>query len=135
MLYVLFDAQCTVCVASAEWLHSHAQHEALKLIDARGAFANQYFNTISKRGEELVVVSDTGEVWWGPSAFLVCFWAMKSTHWLAQLASFELFQPLAEMLFRLISDHRGSLAPLLGLPDCQDGHSCSAVAHSHNPYR
>lgn len=135
MLYVLYDAKCTVCVASAEWLGSHAQHEALKLIDARGAFANQYFHTIEKRGEELVVVSEAGEVWWGPSAFLVCFWAMKSTHWLAQFASFELVLPFAEMLFRVVSDHRAALAPLLGMPVCEDEHSCSTVAHHHSPYR
>jgi hypothetical protein len=60
---------------------------------------------------------------------------MKSTHWFAQLASFELFLPFAEMLFRAISDHRGALAPLLGLPACEDAHSCSAVAHHHSPYR
>ena len=135
MLYVLFDAECTVCVASATWLSTHAQHETLKLIDARGAFANEYFNTVEIRGKELVVVSDRGEVWWGPSGFLVCFWARKSTRWLATLASFELFFPIAELAFRFISDHRSSLAPLLGLPNCQDGHSCSAIAKRPNPYR
>ena len=135
MFYVLFDAHCAVCVASAEWLGSRAQHEELRLVDARGAFSGNYFNSVEKRGEELVVVSDTGEVWWGPSAFLVCFWALKSTRWLAILASFELCLPLAEMLFRFLSEHRGSLAPLLGLPECEDGHSCSAIAKSPSAYR
>ncbi len=126
MFLVFYDALCPVCVRCAGWLERSSQHVPLALLDCRSVIARARYGQLPWLGRELVVVSDRGEVWYGPRAFLVCMWALRGWRGLALLLSSELLLPLGEVFFRFVSDHRGSFAFLVGASPCHDGHSCAA---------
>jgi hypothetical protein len=83
-------------------------------------------------GEELVVVSDEGEVWAGPAAFLVCLWALRDWREWSHRLSGPTLAPLAERFFHAISTRRRRLAVWLGWQACPEG-KCSA--RDAGPYR
>lgn len=137
MLVVFYDGQCPVCVASRDWLARSEQHEPLALHDCRGPLARARAEELPWLGHELVVVSDRGDVWVGPPAFLTCLWALSRWRPLAELLGNELLWPLGELFFEALSSHRGAFASLLGVSPCHDGHSCGAHpgAYTAGPFR
>jgi predicted DCC family thiol-disulfide oxidoreductase YuxK len=136
VLVVFYDGLCPVCVRCKEWLEGSAQRVPLSLHDCRGLLARARAAELPWLGRELVVVSDRGEVWVGPRAFLVCLWALASWRWLAELLATELLWPLGEVAFELVSEHRGAFASLVGVDACHDGH-CGAhpAAMTRGPFR
>lgn len=131
-LVVLFDGHCPVCVSARDWLARSPQHVPLTLVDAYGPEARVYTHVPWLR-RELVVISDRGDVWAGPAAFLVCLWALARWRWLARLAVEAPLLPLAEVFFRVLSAGRGSLGVLLGAPACE--HGTCGVPLAAGPYR
>jgi hypothetical protein len=80
-------------------------------------------------GEELVVVSDEGDVWAGPAAFLVSLWALREwREWSYRMSGPEL-APLAERFFRALSSHRGAMAAMIKPDRCANGHCEAPAAH------
>jgi predicted DCC family thiol-disulfide oxidoreductase YuxK len=131
-LVVPFDGHCPVCVAARDWLVRSPQCVPLTLVDAYGSEARAYAHVPWIR-RELVVISDRGEVWAGPAAFLVCLWALARWRWLALLALEAPLLPIAEVFFRALSAGRGSLGGLLGAPACE--HGTCGVPLTTGPYR
>ena len=67
--------------------------------------------------EELVVVSDEGQVYRGDSAWIMCFYALEEfREWSSRLASPEL-RPLARKAFVMLSRSRVNVFDWLGLTD------------------
>lgn len=137
MLVVFYDALCPVCVRCKEWLESSRQRVPLSLHDCRGPLARALAAELPWLGRELVVVNERGEVWIGPHAFVACLWALEGWRWLAELVSLELLWPMGEVVFELVSEHRGAFASLLGASPCHDGHQCGAhpTAAMRGPFR
>jgi hypothetical protein len=78
-------------------------------------------------GEELVCVSDDGDVWIGPAAFLVCMWTLADYREWSYRLSGPTLAPLAERFFVAISSRRARLASLLRAPPrCEEGDLCHA---------
>jgi hypothetical protein len=72
-------------------------------------------NAIRNRGDDLVVIADTGEMWSGDSAWLIVLWALADyRHWSYRLAS-PLLLPTARAAFAKLSAYRGTLSCGLGL--------------------
>jgi hypothetical protein len=91
--------------------------------------AKQRYGNIPWLEEELVVVSDQGEVWAGPTAFLMCLWSLREwREWSYRLSGPSL-APMAERFFHALSARRKRLAAWLGWQACE-GDAC--LAH---PYR
>ena len=64
---------------------------------------------------DLAVLSDTGEVWTGDSAWLIVLWALDDYRdWSYRLARPELL-PLARQAFAMLSRNREGLSEWLGL--------------------
>jgi len=76
------------------------------------------------RPEELVVISDAGEVYRGDAAYIVCLWALDSYRTVATRLARPGFRPLARKVFALLSTNRLRLSELLGL------HSDDALART-----
>ena len=91
--------------------------------------AKQRYGNVPWLGEELVVVSDQGEVWAGPAAFLICLWALRDwREWSYRLSGPSL-APMAERFFHALSSRRKRLAAWMGWQVCEND---KCVAH---PYR
>jgi len=121
-LIVLFDPSRALCQRSRAWMLREEAYVELQFIPCSGAEARARFGDIPWLGDELIVVADTGDVWVGPAAFLVCLWALVRWRAWSYRLSGPAFAPLAERFFRALSSKRKGLAALLD-HDCADG-SC-----------
>lgn len=135
-LTVLYDGSCALCVRCRDFLASHRTLVPLELLPCQSRSARERFGAVPWLGEELVVVSDEGDVWIGPAAFLVSMWALADyREWSYRLSGPEL-APLAERFFVAISSQRRRIASLFRKPRCEEGGSCTIphpIDEAHAP--
>jgi hypothetical protein len=65
--------------------------------------------------QELTVVSDTGEVWLGNHAWIICLWALRDYRGWAERLSTPALLPFARQAFAILSESRFALSRMLGL--------------------
>ena len=106
-LTVLFDDRCAVCRRAQAWLAHQPSYVPLVCLAASSAQAQHRFGHLPALGDELVVVSDSGEVWIGPPAFLVCLWALRDWRSWSYRLSTPALAPHAERFFMELSRRRG----------------------------
>lgn len=129
-LTVLYDATCALCVRCRDFLAGAPTFVPLELLACRSAEARERYGAVPWLGEELVVVSDEGDVWAGAAAFLVCLWATREhREWSYRLAEPAL-APLAERFFVALSARRARIAALLGRPRCDDHDGACRLPHA-----
>ena len=122
-LDVLFDPGCALCRRCVAWMQHQLAYVQMRFVPCTGQEARARYGDIPWLGDELVVVSDAGDVWVGPAGFLTCLWALEEyREWSFRLAG-PAFAPLAERFFLALSHRRRALAFLFE-PECKDG-TCS----------
>lgn len=137
-LTILYDDACALCIRCRDMLATSPTFLPLELLSCHSEEARRRFGAVPWLGQELVVVSDDGDVWSGAAAFLMCLWALQETReWSYRLASPTL-APLAERVFATLSSNRNRVAAFIR-PRCDAG-TCDAhprdVAHgARNAYR
>jgi predicted DCC family thiol-disulfide oxidoreductase YuxK len=130
-LTVLYDGTCALCLRCRDFLAVSRTFIPLELLSCQSLEARERFGAVPWLGEELVVVSDDGDVWIGPAAFLVSMWALADyREWSYRLSGPEL-APLAERFFVAISSQRRRIATLFRKPRCEDGDACALPRHAH----
>ena len=130
-LRVLYDERCALCLRCRDWLARQRSFLPLDFWACGSPEARERYGAVPWLGEELVVVSDEGDVWVGPSAFLVALWSLVEwREWSYRLSGPEL-APLAERFFHAISSNRRALAAMLR-PDPCPGGTCQ-VPSGHRP--
>ncbi len=114
-LFVLFDPNCGFCRRCKVWLQSQRQIIPLTFLEANSDDARRFFpalNHVQTLGE-LTVVSDSGGVYHGTKAWLICLWALNEYRgWSNTLASPELM-PVAQKFITMISNNRKSISNLV----------------------
>jgi predicted DCC family thiol-disulfide oxidoreductase YuxK len=114
-LTVLYDARCGLCSTARHWIEAQPQLVPLELLPAGGDEARRRLPTLAGPDpEELIVVSDEGDVYRGPEAWIVCLWALADyRRWSYRLARPSLL-PLARSVVEWISSRRYGLSRSLG---------------------
>jgi len=130
-LTVLYDAHCPLCLRCRSWMESQPAFVEVDWLACDSPEARARYREVPWLGQELVVVSDEGQVWAGPAAFLVCLWALRDWREWSYRLSGPTLAPMAERFFHAVSTRRRRVAAWLGWQACEDG-SCRAAAH---PYR
>lgn len=76
-LTVLYDASCGLCTGVQGWLDGKALLVEVELVAAASPEARRRFPWLDHDAtlDEVTVVADTGEVWTGDAAWIVCLWA------------------------------------------------------------
>ena len=107
-LTVLYDASCNLCRAARAWLEHQPQLVPLEFVAAASKEARKRYPLLDPKAtlEDLTVVSDGGEVWSGPKAWLVCLWALEGKRGLAQRLSTPALMPKARAVVGFVSRHR-----------------------------
>jgi predicted DCC family thiol-disulfide oxidoreductase YuxK len=120
-LTVLYDARCGLCSNARQWLEGQPQIVPLELLAADSAEARRRYPTLAEaEPEELVVVSDEGDVYRGPHAWIVCLWALQDyREWSFRFARPALL-PLARGIVEWVSTRRHRLSRALGLMSDQE---------------
>jgi predicted DCC family thiol-disulfide oxidoreductase YuxK len=138
-LTVLYDARCGLCSNARRWLLHQRQLVPLALVAAGSDEARRRFPTLAEaEPSELLAVSDEGDVYRGPAAWIVCLWALEDFRdWSFRLAGPTLL-PLARPIFEWISTRRHALSRALKLMSDEEiarearrtdgGAACGAVA-------
>ncbi len=115
-LTVVYDETCAFCRRCRAWLETEPTYVPMRFLAAGSPEASERWPDLPWLGFDLVVVSDRGEAWIGPAAFLTCLWATRRYRgWSSTLSSPSL-APMAERFFTLVSHQRRRINRLLG-PD------------------
>lgn len=128
-LTVLYDGQCALCVRCHDFLATSRTLVPLELLDCHSRDARERFGSVPWLGEELVVVSDEGDVWAGAAAFLVALWALADYREWSYRLSGPALAPLAERFFVALSSQRRRMAGFLR-PRCEAGDACTLTRHA-----
>jgi predicted DCC family thiol-disulfide oxidoreductase YuxK len=114
-LTIIYDDSCGICSRTKEWILQQAPLVDLQFAAGGSPEAHERFPQLPEG--ELAVVANTGEVWIGNHAWIVCLWALRGYRDLA----FRLTTPglllMAREAFSLVSRNRAGLSVLLRLRD------------------
>jgi predicted DCC family thiol-disulfide oxidoreductase YuxK len=115
LLYVLYDAECALCRRCREWLEGEAAWVRLEFISFQEALKDKRFEDLAvlRPDREMVVVADTGEVWQGMSAWVMCLWAVREYRSVAAVLAHPVMMPVARRTVTWLSSHRRALSAWL----------------------
>jgi predicted DCC family thiol-disulfide oxidoreductase YuxK len=113
-LHVLYDAECRLCRSCTVWLRQQPAFLELRFTplqagDLRARFPG--IETVNVR-DRLVVISDTGAVYQGEHAWIMCLYALREYRGWSQRLAHPLLLPFAERVCTLVSKHRLALSRL-----------------------
>ena len=120
-LYVLYDERCAICKRLKEWLLVQRSWIGLSMISAGSARAKAMFPSLDQiaGSNDLVVISDAGEVYLNNHAWIMCLYALEEYRdWALRLAS-PLLLPLARQAFETLSKNRQAISRWLGSEERQ----------------
>ena len=112
MLYVLFDGECALCQGCRRWLERQSAYVELRFLPLQSPEAACRFPGIEQfePQHQLVAISDTGDVYQGSHAWIMCLWALREyREWSQRLASPALL-PWARRVCELVSENRLTLS-------------------------
>lgn len=120
-LYVLFDAECELCLRCRNWLMKQPAFVPLIFIALQSDEARRRFPEIDalKPREQLVVISNEGAVYRGACAWIMCLWALQNYREHAQRLANPVLLPFARIACDLLSRNRFFLSDALFRQDPQ----------------
>jgi predicted DCC family thiol-disulfide oxidoreductase YuxK len=131
-LYVLFDAECELCVRCRNWLMKQPAFVPLVFIPFQSAEAQRRFPGIDafNPSEQLLVISGDGELYRGAHAWIMCLWALQNYREHAQRLAHPILLPCAQLVCELLSRNRFFLSDALFRQDAGSA-AKTMIAHYH----
>lgn len=107
-LFILYDANCLFCRRCRLWLEEQPAYFEVIFVVAGSTEAQCRFPGIEKLGaaNALTVISDDGAVYQGPSAFIMCLYALVDFREWSLRLSRPVLLPFARQMFEIISNNR-----------------------------
>jgi len=115
---IVYDAACGLCTRAKNWIDGQAPLVDLQFVPAGSVEALRRFPQLPPG--ELAVVANTGEVWLGNRAWLVCLWALREYRELALRLASPLLLLLSREAFAIVSKNRFALSSMLRLRSEQE---------------
>lgn len=114
-LTILYDAECALCRRCRVWLAQQPTYVPLHFLPLQAEALRARFPGIDRLQpeRELIVISDTGDVWQGASAWVMCLWALREYREWSQRLAHPLLLPLARRVCGLVSTHRHEISRAL----------------------
>lgn len=129
-LTLFYDARCGLCSGVRRWLSAQPTYVRLEFIPYDSPQARQRCPMIDQlhADQEIIVLSDEGDLWQGAGAWVMCLWALRDfREWSQRLAS-PAMQAIARKVVHLISANRLTLSSLLRLRGDQALHDLPEAA-------
>ena len=107
-LTLLYDPDCGLCRRVQGWLADQPKLVELRMIPVKTEAARRRYPQLNHdlTVEDLTAISDRGEVYFGPKAWLMVLWTLtKYRDWSYRLAAPELL-PTTRRVVSLVSQHR-----------------------------
>ncbi len=115
-LYVLYDPKCELCQRLKDWLLVQRSWLGLSMVPAGSERAQKMFPELDRLAtcNDLVVISDDGQVYLNNSAWIMALYALEDyREWACRLAHLML-APFARQAFEMISKNRHTISRWLG---------------------
>jgi predicted DCC family thiol-disulfide oxidoreductase YuxK len=110
---IVFDATCGLCTRAKEWIGRQEPLIGISFIASGSPDARAKFPQLP--ADELAIIANTGEVWLGDRAWIVCLWALREYRDLAFKLTSPLLLMLAREAFSVVSGNRHAVSRMLGL--------------------
>ena len=110
---IVYDAACGLCTRAKVWITEQAPLVGLQFVPSGSSEASRRFPHLP--AGELAVVANTGEVWLGNHAWIVCLWALRGYRDLALRLTSPLLMLMAREAFAVVSRNRYALSGMLRL--------------------
>jgi predicted DCC family thiol-disulfide oxidoreductase YuxK len=111
---ILYDAACGLCTRAKDWIRQQEPLVGVRFVAMGSEEARRRFGRLP--AGELAVVANTGEVWLGNHAWIVCLWALRGYRDLAVRLTSPLLLLMAREAFAFVSANRSALSSMLRLP-------------------
>jgi predicted DCC family thiol-disulfide oxidoreductase YuxK len=120
-LHVLYDQECSLCLACGRWLMRQPAFIELRFIPLQSPEIGQRFPGLKEWDgldlrEKLVVVSDEGAVYQGQNAWIMCLFALRDYREWAQRLAKPMLLPFARRVCELVSSNRLAISRFLKTP-------------------
>jgi predicted DCC family thiol-disulfide oxidoreductase YuxK len=112
-LMIVYDADCGLCTRTKDWIGRQDPFVGIGFVASGSPEAKSRVPQLP--AGELAVVANTGEVWLGNSAWIVCLWALRGYRDLAFRLTSPLLLMMAREAFVVLSKSRSALSVMLGL--------------------
>ena len=111
-LTILYDMHCPLCRRCRVWLERQPAFVPLVFLPLQSEEVVCRFPGIGALHpeREIVVISDTGDVWQGGSAWVMCLWALREYREWSQRLAHPALLPLARRACELVSANRHQLS-------------------------
>ena len=110
---IVYDADCGLCTRAKDWMKQQDPLVALEFLPTGSPEARQRFPGLPTG--EVAVVANTGDVWFGNHAWVVCLWALREYRELAFRLTSPLLALMAREAFAVVSKNRYALSNMLRL--------------------
>jgi predicted DCC family thiol-disulfide oxidoreductase YuxK len=110
---IIYDADCGLCTHTKDWIGRQAPLIRIGFVASGSLEARRRFPHLPP--DELAVVANTGEVWLGNHAWIVCLWALHGYRDLAFRLTSPLLLLMAREAFAVLSKNRSALSSMLKL--------------------
>jgi predicted DCC family thiol-disulfide oxidoreductase YuxK len=110
---IVYDAACGLCTRTKDWIGQQSHFVGIGFLAAGSSEARRRFPQLP--AGELAVVANTGEIWLGNHAWIVCLWALRGYRDLAFRLTSPLLLLMAREAFAVVSQNRSTLSSMLGL--------------------
>lgn len=117
-LTILYDERCGFCIRCMRWLQKQPAFVVIEFLPMHSKEALQRYAELSHliiQLERFIVVANTGAVYTGSHARVMCMWALKEYRALSLTLANPLLFPLVDAFFELVSQNRKLISSLLGL--------------------
>lgn len=116
-LYVLYDSKCDLCERLRDWILVQRSWLGLCVIPAGSEKARKLFPELEQIAtrNDLVVVSDEGQVYLNDRAWIMVFYALEEYRDLAYRLAHPVLMPLARQAYAAIARNRYAISRWLRL--------------------
>jgi len=116
-LTILYDSDCGLCCQCRGWLATQPQLLPLEFLPLQSLEVARRFGDLRRLRpeEQMLVIADTGELWQGDAAWVMCLHALRDYQALARKFAHPAFRPLIRKLYAMISSNRHRVSDLLHL--------------------
>lgn len=116
-LTVLYDNNCGLCCRAVRRLITEPTYLPVKFAPARAPQVRERFaSAFAAAGDDqLIVLADSGELYKGPSAWIMVLYALRRYRPLAMRLASPTFRPLAARVINVITRNRLQISEVLGM--------------------
>jgi predicted DCC family thiol-disulfide oxidoreductase YuxK len=111
-LYVLYDSKCELCDRLKDWILVQRSWLGISVMAAASEKAKKMFPELEKvaSANDLVVISDEGQVYLNDRAWIMVFYALEEYRDWAYRLSHPLLMPLARQAYAALSRNRYAIS-------------------------